>query len=89
MYKVINPNIMNEKYKKDDFRDWIIFREYVNQLEYMTEVVGIIHNNIQAQKEKLFRFRLESDWRTEEDWGETDTMHFTVFCTDIKYTIAI
>lgn len=48
MYNVINPNIMVDKYKKDSFRDWIIFREYVNQLEYMTEVFDIIYENIQV-----------------------------------------
>lgn len=48
MYNVINPNIMEDTYKKDDMKDWIIFREYVNQLEYMNAAFGIFSNNIKA-----------------------------------------
>lgn len=46
---IINsPSVMSDKSKSDNFRDWIIFREYVNQLEYMRDVFGIVHNNIRV-----------------------------------------
>lgn len=44
---IINsPSVMSEKCKTDHFRDWIMFREYVNQLEYMRDVCDIVHTNI-------------------------------------------
>lgn len=46
--QINSPSVMSEQNKLDSFRDWIIFREYVNQLEYMRAVFGIIHENIIA-----------------------------------------
>lgn len=48
MYHVVNPSIMKDKYKNDSLRDWIMFREYVNQLEYMKEVFAIMLDSINA-----------------------------------------
>lgn len=46
---IINdPSVMSEKSRTDSLRDWILFREYMNQLQYMREVSSIIHNNIRV-----------------------------------------
>lgn len=44
---IINsPSVMSEKYKADHFLNWIMIREYVNQLEYMRDAFDIVHTNI-------------------------------------------
>ncbi|XP_055303288.1 uncharacterized protein LOC129568967 isoform X4 [Sitodiplosis mosellana] len=44
---VLNPhNIRSSKAPNSSFYDWVIFREYINQLEHINEVVNIILENI-------------------------------------------
>lgn len=46
---IINdPSVMSEKSKTDSLRDWILFREYMNQLQYMREIFYIVYNNIRV-----------------------------------------
>lgn len=44
---ILNPNdIPSTKSPNQIFYDWVVFREYINQLEHINEVVNIIFNNI-------------------------------------------
>lgn len=45
---VLNPdNITSVKAPNSSFYDWVIFREYINQLEHINEIVNIILKQIE------------------------------------------
>lgn len=43
---ITDPTVMPEGCKTDGFRNWVIFREYANQLQYMCDAFGTVHKNI-------------------------------------------
>lgn len=43
---IVNIDVMTDNYKRDNFRDWVIFREYANQLEYMQKVFETIKDTL-------------------------------------------
>lgn len=45
---VLDPqNVESSKAQNSNFYDWVIFREYINQLEHINEIANIIIDNIE------------------------------------------
>lgn len=59
-YTVLNPsNIRSSKQENENtpFYEWIIFREYLNQLEHLHQVIGAIDDNINVPIEGKITYK--------------------------------